>query len=120
MKKPRNPRRLAAIGVASALVVTGGAVAANAAGVTGGGGGKEAKEHPDKAITGAALGKASAAALAKVGQGKVTETEAGDEESAYQVEVTKDDGTQVDVNLDKDFHVIKTQTDHESKADTGQ
>ena len=36
----------------------------------------------------------------------MTETEAGDEEGAYEVEVTRADGSQVDVHLDKGFNVI--------------
>ncbi len=55
----------------------------------------------DKAITGSALDRASQAALKETGGGKVTETEAGDEESYYEVEVTKADGSQVDVQLDR-------------------
>ena len=35
------------------------------------------------------------------GEGKVTETEVGDEESYYEVEITLDDGSQVDVQLDR-------------------
>ena len=42
----------------------------------------------EQAITGQALDRASAAALEHTGGGKVTETEAGDEEGAYEVEVT--------------------------------
>jgi uncharacterized membrane protein YkoI len=71
-------------------------------------------------ITGDALTKASAVALAETGGGRVTETEVNDEESYYQVEVTLDNGKQVDVNLDKNFNVVKTKTDSESEAgDTG-
>ena len=71
-------------------------------------------------ITGDALTKASAVALAYTGGGRVTETEVNDEESYYQVEVTLDDGKQVDVNLDKNFNVVKTKTDSESESgDTG-
>ncbi len=66
----------------------------------------------EQAITGQALDRASAAALEHTGDGKVTETEAGDEEGAYEVEVTLDDGSQVDVHLDKGFTVI-------SQADDG-
>lgn len=58
------------------------------------------------AITGNALKTASEAALAYVGSGRVTETEVGDEESYYEVEVTLDNGNQVDVQLDKDFKVV--------------
>lgn len=57
-------------------------------------------------IRGAALTDASAAALAHTGGGRVTETEVGDEESYYEVEVTMEDGTQFDVQLDREFNVV--------------
>jgi hypothetical protein len=41
----------------------------------------------------------------------VTGTEVGDEESYYEVEVTLDDGTQVDVQLDKGFRVVGSEAD---------
>jgi len=59
-------------------------------------------------ITGPARDHATRAALAEAGGGRVSETEVNDEESYYQVEVTLDDGSHVDVNLDRDFHVVKT------------
>ena len=65
----------------------------------------------DTPITGAALQHAERVALDTVGSGHITSTEAGDEESYYQVEVTKDDGTQTDVNLDKAFKVVKVKTE---------
>lgn len=65
----------------------------------------------DTAISGSALDKASAAALAETGEGKVSETEVGDEESYYEVEVTLDDGSQVDVQLDKGFNVVGSEGD---------
>ena len=68
----------------------------------------------DRPITGTALQKASDAALAETGGGKVTETEVDDEESKYEVEVTLDDGTQVDVQLDEDFQVVSSEADDES------
>jgi hypothetical protein len=64
-------------------------------------------------ITGRALAAASAAALAHAGGGRITETEAGDEDGAYEVEVTREDGSQVDVHLDRDFHVLGAKTDRE-------
>jgi hypothetical protein len=64
-------------------------------------------------ITGRALAAASAAALARAGGGRVTETEAGDEDGFYEVEVTREDGSQVDVHLDRDFHVLGGKADHE-------
>lgn len=62
-------------------------------------------------ITGDALARASAAALAHTGGGKVTDTEVGDEEGAYEVEVTGADGIQVDVHLDEGFTVVGTEPD---------
>ena len=69
----------------------------------------------DKAITGSALDRASSVALKATGGGKVTGTEAGDEESYYEVEVTRDDGSQVDVQLDRGFSVVGQKVDHEGK-----
>jgi hypothetical protein len=66
-------------------------------------------------ITGAALTRASEAALAHTGGGRVTDTEAGDEEGAYEVEVTLPDGSQVDVHLDSSFGVLGDETDDESE-----
>ena len=71
----------------------------------------------DQPITGTALEKASQAALAQTGGGRVTGTEVGDEESYYQVEVTLDDGSQVDVQLDKDFNVIGQEADDDGAND---
>jgi hypothetical protein len=70
------------------------------------------------AITGDALARASAAALAHTG-GKVTGTEVGDEESYYEVEVTKADSSQVDVQLDKYFTLVTTIKDGDTGSDTG-
>jgi uncharacterized membrane protein YkoI len=70
-----------------------------------------------KPITGSALDKAKAAALAHTGEGKVTETEVGDEESYYEVEVTLDDGRQVDVQLDESFNVVGSENDGRGDED---
>lgn len=86
------------------------------AGVSVAGAGSGDTDHP---ITGAALRQASAAALTVTGQGRVTETEVGDEDSYYEVEVTLDDGRQVDVQLDQDFGLVKTMADSESTKDIG-
>jgi hypothetical protein len=40
-------------------------------------------------------------------------TEAGDEEGAYEVEVTRADGSQVDVHLDKGFDVLSQADDND-------
>ena len=64
-------------------------------------------------IDGSALDRASAAALESTGGGQVTETETGDEESYYEVEVTRSDGSQVDVQLDREFNVVSSSADDE-------
>jgi uncharacterized membrane protein YkoI len=95
-----------------ALVVALGAIGAGAAIAAGGD-----DDATEQAITGAALQQASDAALAETGGGRVTDTEVGDEESYYEVEVTLDDGSQVDVQLDKGFNVVGSKADEESGQD---
>ncbi len=70
-------------------------------------------------ITGPALERASAAALAHTGEGRVTETEVGDEESYYEVEVTLDDGSEVDVQLDEDFNVVGAEAEDPNEPEDG-
>ena len=74
---------------------------------------QEANEGPDRSISGTPLERASAAALQHTGGGQVTDTEVGDEQSYYEVEVTRDDGTQVDVQLDRSFNVVGGEIDEE-------
>ena len=61
----------------------------------------------------------SEAALAETGGGRVTGTEVGDEESYYEVEVTLDDGSQVDVQLDENFAVVGSEADVEDSDEGG-
>jgi uncharacterized membrane protein YkoI len=68
--------------------------------------------------TGPGMEKAKSVALEHM-NGRVTATEFQDEEGYYQIEVTKDDGTQVDVNLDKNFNVISTPSDNEGQDGNG-
>jgi uncharacterized membrane protein YkoI len=96
---------VAGVGVAAAAAV-GSVVAADAMD-------DDANQQP---ITGDALTKASAAALAYTGEGTVTETEVGDEDSYYEVEVTLNDGNQIDVQLDEQFNVVKGMPDNESES----
>lgn len=70
--------------------------------------GQDAAEGPDVPITGPDLDRASAVALEFTGEGRVTATEIEDEESYYEVEVTLDNGNEVDVQLDEDFTVVGT------------
>ena len=76
-------------------------------------------DGPGRPIAGDARNKAEAAALDHTGGGRVTGTEVGDEESLYEVEVTRSDGSQVDVQLDKDFHVVGGKVDRDTPADGG-
>jgi uncharacterized membrane protein YkoI len=100
------------VAVIAALVVGLGAVGGGVALAAGGD-----DDATDTPITGSALEQAKAAALAHTGQGKVTETEVGDEESYYEVEVTLDDGSQVDVQLDKSFDVVGSEGDRDGSGE---
>ena len=102
-----------------AVVAGAAAVIAGGAGVAAAAGGSDSTEGPDVAISGDALQKASDAALAATGGGRVTGSEVGDEESYYEVEVTKDDGSQVDVQLDENFSVVGSKADRESSGENG-
>ena len=91
--------------IVGASVLALGAAGGGIAVATGGGDDNEAS------IDGAALERASAAALEHTGGGTVSDTEVGDEESKYEVEVTRDDGSQVDVQLDGNFNVVGDEVD---------
>ncbi len=67
---------------------------------------EDSAEGPDVPITGPDLERASAAALEHLGEGRVTATEVGDEESYYEIEVELDNGRQVDVQLDESFNFV--------------
>jgi len=71
----------------------------------------------DTPITGPALERAKAAALEYTGEGVVTATEVGDEESLYEVEVTLDDGSEVDVQLDENFIVVGAEPEGVDESD---
>jgi hypothetical protein len=73
----------------------------------------------EQPITGEAYEKATEAALDHTGGGRVTGTEVGDEESYYEVEVTRDDGSQVDVQLDESFSVVGDKADNDSHDNDG-
>jgi uncharacterized membrane protein YkoI len=68
-------------------------------------------------LTGTELDRASSAALAEVGEGKVTDSEQDDDNGGYEVEVTKDDGTEVDVDLDDSYQVIGQDADDDRYDD---
>ena len=72
---------------------------------------EEDDEGKDVPITGSALEQASAAALAHIGEGKVTDSEVGDEEGYYEIEIRLNNGREVDVHLDENFKVLGTEYD---------
>jgi len=74
-------------------------------------------DGPDRAITGEALQRASDAALDQTGGGRVTDTEMGDDESYYEVEVTRGDGSETDVQLGRDFNVVGSEHDDRDDGD---
>ena len=92
-----------------------GAIAVGAAGIGTAAVGALSGDDHESPITGSELEQASWAALAHTGGGRVTETEVGDEDSYYEVEVTLDDGSQVDVQLDEDFNVVGSEADSENE-----
>jgi uncharacterized membrane protein YkoI len=100
--QPRT-RWIAATGLAVAMA--GGVAAANADG------------DSDQELSGSTRDQAVAAALAATGGGTVLETEAGDDNAAYGVEVGLPDGRQVEVNLDKSFKVIAQEPDEDQPGE---
>ncbi|WP_054145099.1 PepSY domain-containing protein [Frigoribacterium sp. RIT-PI-h] len=66
----------------------------------------------DDDLTGADYDRAAAAALAAAGGGTVTDADRSDDAGvAYEVDVRLDDGTEVDVDLDQAFGVVRTDVD---------
>ena len=95
-------RWIAAVAALLVLIVAGATIAV----ASGEDEGATDDDATERSITGTDLERASEVALDHTGGGEVTETEVGDEESYYEVEVTLDDGSQVDVQLDRDFNVV--------------
>ena len=94
----------AAVVIAAALALGGAAWA-----IAGGG-----DDGPSYSGPGAA--QAKAAALAHTGGGTVNAVEKGDEESEWEVEVTKPDGATVDVQLDAGYKVVGVDSDTENES----
>jgi uncharacterized membrane protein YkoI len=95
-------RAIPIVGIAIAIGVASGIAVAN---------------DKDQPITGTDYQKAATAALTFTGGGTVTGTEQGDEDSYYEVEVTRTDGTQVDVQLDANFNVVGSDREDEAGDD---
>ena len=106
--KTRRMTIAAAIAVLTAFALGGAALA--------GAGGAFDDETPPE---GSELAKASAAALKATGGGTVNETERDSEKGAvYEVEVTKPNGSTVDVRLDASYGVVAIDSDSEQADDS--
>ena len=73
----------------------------------------------EEQATGPEAQKAKSAAIAAVGGGTVTEVERddGNGTGAFEVEVTRDDGSQLEVHLDGDLNVVGQQADEDGPND---
>ena len=89
------------------------AIAGGAAAIAAATGGDDGSGQP---ITGPALDHAKHVALQATGGGTVTATELRDEEGYYEVEVTRPDGSQVDVHLDRNFNVTGDDADDDGSG----
>jgi hypothetical protein len=104
--------------IAAALAIV---VALGGAGIAyANGGGADSEES----LTGPDAHKAESAAIAAVGGGTLTEVERDDGDDGYgtsggvyEVEVTRDDGTQVEVHLDGDYDVVGQEADEDGPHD---
>ena len=111
MSRVRTPKRMAIV-LASTAVLTVGAMGAAAA-IDGD---DDAQERP---IPAGDYEQAEQAALQETGGGRVSSTEVEDEkdDNMYEVEVTLDDGSQVEVELDAAFEVVGTENDGMPESD---
>ena len=104
MAHAKKRKVLLAVAAAAVMLLVAGVAYAN---------GSDSSEQ----ATGSDIEKAKSVALDHTNGSQVTGTEIGDEEGYYEVEVTRDDGSQVDVHLDRDFNVLSAPTDHGSPDD---
>jgi hypothetical protein len=98
-----------AAGVAAAAIAIGGVGMALANGGS----------DTDAPLTGTDLDRATQAALEHTGGGTVIESEIGDDGAAYSVEIKRDDGTVVEVQLDQSFNVTGDEADDDGAGDAG-
>ncbi len=104
-----NIRTLVIAAAVAILVALGGSGIAYAAG-----------GDSEEQVTGPDAEKAKSAAIAAVGGGTVTEVERddGNGASAFEVEVKRDDGSQVEVHLDGDLNVVGQEADEDGPNDS--
>ena len=97
-------RTLLAIGIALVAVAVGGGAYASAGG----------SDDGEGNATGPGADRARQVAVAHLGGGTANEVERGDEEGAWEVEVTKSNGETVDVHLDTSYKVLSVESENES------
>ncbi len=106
-----NIRTLVIAAAVAMLVALGGA------GIAYANGGADSEEQ----LTGPDAQKAKSAAIAAVGGGTLTEVERDDGNGTsggvYEVEVKRDDGSQVEVHLDGDLNVVGQEADEDGPND---
>ena len=73
----------------------------------------------EEQVSGPEAEKAKNAATSAVGGGNVTEVERddGNGSGAFEVEVTRDDGTQLEVHLDGDYNAVGQEADEDGPND---
>ena len=77
----------------------------------------------EEGLTGPDAQKAKSAAIAAVGGGTISEVERDDGDDGYgtsgafEVEVTRDEGSQLEVHLDSDYNVVGRQADEDGPND---
>ena len=103
-----NARTLVIAAAVAMLLALGGAGIAYAAG-----------GDSEEQLTGPDAQKAKSAAIAAVGGGTVTEVERddGNGTGVFEVEVKREDGSQVEVHLDGDLNVVGQQADEDGPND---
>ncbi|HEY7561293.1 MAG TPA: hypothetical protein VH650_03885 [Gaiellaceae bacterium] len=93
-----------------------GAATVAVAALAGGGVAWATASDSDESVTGPEADRAAAAAVARVG-GQAAEVERAEGGAGWEVEVTRADGSTVEVNLDESYHVVGTQQDSENGDD---
>jgi uncharacterized membrane protein YkoI len=109
-------RKTLAAAAGAGLAIAAGAGIAVANATTDDDGGPD-DDGTETAISGDALDRASNEALEHTGGGRVTGSEVDDEESKYEIEVTLENGDQVDVQLDEAFNVVGDENDGSGEDD---
>ena len=104
----RRTIKIAAVGVAVAAAALGGAAVARATGVW---------DDGEGTVSGAQAKRARTAALEITGGGRANAVERDSEDGAtWEVEVTRKDGSTVDVRLDSSFELVVVDGDSEDSA----